>query len=497
MHHRTVLNTALMTLAALPIGARQQGRRPNILIAISDDQSYPYASAYGTPGLSTPAFDYVARQGIAFSNAYVCSPGSSPSRASTLTGRYPWQIAEAGTHASSFPAQYLCFPDLLAQHGYLSGFTGKGWGPGDWKASGRQHNPAGPAYNRHTLQPPHPGISTIDYTANFAHFLGELQPGQPFVFWYGATEPHRPYDETAWRTDQRDLSQVCVPPFLPDAEVVRADLANYNIEIEWFDRHLQQMISLLREKKMLDNTIIIVTADNGMPFPQAKANCYDAGIHVPLAICWGNHIRHRDIEQAIVSMVDIYPTLAQLAGIPTDTLQLSGISLAPLLGLSRGTYTRTAAFSGRERHSSARPDNQGYPIRSVRSGNHLLIHNLHPDRWPAGNPLLRDDTNLQRGYRDIDDGPTKTYLIAHHFEKAVAPFYKAAVAKRPEYELFDLQRDPQCRTNLYDRPEHAAVATHLRTLLEQHLLETNDPRLGPTPEVWETYPRLAGPNNQF
>ena len=177
----------------------QKQVRPNILVAIADDQSYPHASAYGSTWIHTPAFDRVASEGLLFSNCYACSPGSSPSRASMLTGLFPWQIEEAGTHASSFPSRYVCYTDVLHEAGYHVGYTGKGWGPGDWKVSGRTQNPAGPEYNRHRLVPPVKGISDIDYSANFRAFLDSLPPDKPFCFWYGANEPHRPYTRDAWK----------------------------------------------------------------------------------------------------------------------------------------------------------------------------------------------------------------------------------------------------------------------------------------------------------
>lgn len=472
-------------------------RKPNILIAIADDMSYPYCSAYGTEGVSTPGFDFVASSGTAFTNAYVCSPGSSPSRASILTGRYPWQLEEAGTHASSFPGRYVCFPDIFAAEGYATGFTGKGWGPGDWKVSGRKHNPAGPEYNEHKLTPPHNGISKIDYTKNFENFLDGVRPEQPFCFWYGANEPHRPYAADAWEKDGRNPGTVAVPPYLPDVDVVKSDLTNYIIEIEWFDRHLRNIIGILRERNLLDNTIVVVTADNGMPFPHAKANCYDAGVHVPLAICWGKNIRQGRTEEAVVSLVDLMPTLLDLAGI-APAPEVSGESMAPLLGRGKkGRYARQSAYSGRERHSSARYRNLGYPIRAHRKGDYLLIRNFHPERWPAGNPLKLDGINLQNGYRDIDDSPTKQYLIAHHFEKECFPYYKLAVDKRPEYELYNVKDDPGCMKDLAQDSTRREVFESMRRELDEVLVRTGDSRVGDNPEIWESYPRLAGPENKF
>ena len=118
-----------------------QTQRPNILFVISDDQSYPHTSAYGYKAVSTPAFDRVAREGILLTNAFVASPGCSPSRAALLSGLNCWQTREAGTHASTFPADLPIYTEVLEKAGYHVGLTGKGWGPG--KVVGRPHNPAG------------------------------------------------------------------------------------------------------------------------------------------------------------------------------------------------------------------------------------------------------------------------------------------------------------------------------------------------------------------
>ena len=107
--------------------------RPNLLIMMSDDQSFPHASAYGSKMVSTPNFDKVAKEGALFTNAFCAAPGCSPSRAAFLTGRHIWQIEEAGTHASSFPSKYLTFMEQLKLKGYHTGYTGKGWGPGNKK----------------------------------------------------------------------------------------------------------------------------------------------------------------------------------------------------------------------------------------------------------------------------------------------------------------------------------------------------------------------------
>jgi hypothetical protein len=133
-------------------------KHPNILIAIADDQSYPHAGIYGFAETQTPGFDYVAKNGVLFHNAFVAAPQCSPSRAAMLTGKNIWELEEAGTHASNFPKKFKVFTEVLEQQGYFTGYTGKPWGPGNWQISGRKQNPVGKAYNRHQLAKKRKGV---------------------------------------------------------------------------------------------------------------------------------------------------------------------------------------------------------------------------------------------------------------------------------------------------------------------------------------------------
>lgn len=474
-----------------------QERKPNILLVIADDQSYPHASAYGSRMVSTPGFDYVAKKGALFTKAYVTSPGCSPSRASILTGLYPWQLEEAGSHASSFSSKYVCFPDILKNAGYHIGYTGKGWGPGNWEVSGRTYNPAGPEYNTLTLEPPYSGISKIDYTANFKQFLKEKEKGQPFYFWLGTHEPHRPFENKAWVKQGYSIAQAGVPGFLPQNDTIKSDLLDYATEISWFDSHLMNCINELKRIGEFENTIIIVTADNGMSFPYAKANCTDAGIHVPLAICWGNKVRSNQVIETLVSLVDIAPSVLAATGLPSKT-SLSGQSLLPLLTGKAKHYKSEAVYAGRERHSFSRFDNQGYPMRSVRWKNFLLVRNFHPERWPAGDPMeVTKDGTLNDAYYDIDDAPSKQFLVNHRNEPAVAPYFNLAVGKRPEYELYDLNNDVDCLHNIAGNPAYAGALARMKQKLNDKLTATKDTRIGTNPEIWETYPRLEGKMRKF
>ncbi len=483
----------------------EAAERPNVLIAISDDQSYPHASAYGEPVIRTPGFDQVARRGMLFHNAFTPAPGCSPMRAALLTGQYIWQLREAGTHGSYFPRDLTVFPQSLAAAGYRTGYTGKAWGPGDHKTSGWPGNPAGKAYSDIKSDSPE-GISRTDYAANFAAFLEGTPDDQPFCFWFGGHEPHRRFGKGLGADSGMSATEVRVPGFLPDAPEVRSDLLDYFFEIQWFDQHLARMLRLLEQEGKLDNTLVIVTSDNGMSFPRAKANLYEYGIHMPLAISWPERYAGNQSTDALVNLIDITATIYDVCDVaPSDVL--SGRSLDDLLTGRADGSRRKAVYSGRERHSSSRWNSLGYPCRCVRTENYLYIRNYTPERWPAGAPrkyssatydaqgaLLTSKLGPEHGgYHDIDACPTLGYMIAERSQPTVDKLLQLAVAHRPREELYYVAEDPGCLRNLVNEAEHQDQLARHRELLTRKLTATGDLReiSFDQSHVWETYPRVS------
>ena len=479
--------------------ASQQSERPNILIAISDDHSWKHTSVQGSPFVKTPNLDGIANGGFRFSNAYAASPGCSPSRAGLLTGQHHWMIGPAGTHGSSFPVHYQTFVDLLEAAGYKVGFTGKGWGPGDWLAGGRTKNPAGVEYNEVKLKvEPQKGISDIDYAGNFQQFMAERKEEEPFYFWYGSKEPHLPYAEIAHSDEE--LASVVVPDFLPNTEASRSMLLDYADEIHHFDTHLGKIIATLEAAGELDNTLIILTADNGMPMPRAKSNGYDYGIHVPLSIRWGKGGHKGKVIKGPVGFVDLSATILDTAGLEVPE-QFVGQSLLGLLNgdVDKLDYDR-AVYSGRERHSSSRYRNLSYPQRMMRRGDFLIIWNARPDLDPAGQAREIVEGELSpahSAYYDIDDSMIKRELLAKRDDPYIGPFFHLAVDKRPEWQFFNVREDPNSLNDLANDPDHVQVFAEYKKQLSDTLSDTSDPRALGYGHVWEDYPRTAGPMRQF
>ncbi|MEM6981051.1 MAG: sulfatase [Planctomycetota bacterium] len=491
-------------------------RRPNVLVIISDDQSFPHASAYGCQAIKTPGFDVIANSGVLFTNAIVPSPGCSPMRAAFLSGRNIWQCGAAGTHGSYYPTDLPSFVHQLAAAGYRTGLTGKGWSPGS--AKGWDHNPAGPQFDgKRTASPP--GISSRDYAANFDAFLDTTPSDQPFCFWFGGTEPHRPYDPGLGRRMGIDPESVSVPRFLPDNANVRDDIADYMAEIQWFDTAVSKAIDRLKRDGLWNNTLVIITSDNGMPFPRAKANLYDAGIHVPLAISWPERIKQSGTCKSVVSLLDVTATILEASGTstigPSKSVAAGGSSLLtslsnPILDGETVTFesVRPAAFAGRERHSSSRFNTLSYPSRCVRTDRYLYIVNERPERWPAGTPSKWSKVFYDKhghvvegepgpshgGYHDIDASPTMRSMIEGLHQPDVAKLWAAATQRRPQEELYDLQTDSACLVNLASSSSHAAIRDELAETLRRYRLETNDLRLTDpvrAEQIWEAYPRMS------
>ena len=486
----TRLITLFLTLVCIsqPL-AHAAETPPNILIMISDDQSFPHTSAYGSKMVYTPNFDRIAKEGILFNNAFCAAPGCSPSRAALLTGREIWQIEHAGTHASSFGKQYITFMDLLAEAGYHSGYIGKGWAPGDWKKGGRTQNPAGKSYRS----------KKNDYAGGFETFLKERPKDAPFVFWFGSRDPHRSYKKGSGRESGKTLAQAEVPSFLPDTKEIRDDLLDYAYEVDRFDRDCGKMLELLEATGDYENTIIIVTSDNGMPFPYAKANCNEFGIHMPLAISWKGKHTGGMTHSGLLGFIDITATIHDATGIKApDKFPLSGRSFLGLLtGNVDKPFRRDTVFSGRERHSSSRFNTLTYPQRCIRSDQFLFIRNFKPERWPAGpGQKLTGKPESEPGpehggYHDIDACPSLTHLIENRDDQKISRFFHLAVDKRPAEQLFDIKSDPGCINDLATDPKHAETITKLSAQLDAYLKKTNDPRVTGNGDIFETYPRYS------
>ena len=495
MKRRDFLHNAMAAASVLGFSAcirktEETAKHPNILFCIADDATWKQMGAYGCGWVKTPAFDRVAADGILFNNAYTPNAKCAPSRACILTGRNSWQLEDAVNHWCYFPEKFKTYPEALTENGYFVGYTAKGWAPGvPGEINGKERQLTGQPFDARKIEPPATGISNSDYAGNFADFMEARPADKPFCFWYGCREPHRGYEfGSGIDKGGKQLSDVDeVFPFWPDNETVRTDLLDYAYEVEHFDKHLQRMLDLLEAAGELENTLVIVTADNGMPFPRIKGQEYEYSNHLPLAVMWADGIKNpgRQVDD-FISFIDFAPTILELAGITPEAAGLQpvqGRSLVPLFQSGKsGTVEegRDYVLIGKERHDIGRPEDQGYPIRGIVTSEFLYVKNFEPERWPAGNP--------ETGYLNCDGSPTKTVCLDARDNPETKKYWEMSFDKRPPEELYNIREDKDCMNNLAENPEYSGKMNSLRKLMEKELKAQGDLRMVGRGAEYEKYP---------
>jgi N-sulfoglucosamine sulfohydrolase len=464
--------------------------RPNILIAIMDDATYEHMGVYGCNWIKTPNFDRVANEGLLFSRAYTPNAKCAPSRSIILTGRNSWQLEAAANHWAYFPTKYKTYAEALGDNGYHVGYTDKGWAPGVARfENGSERSLVGKPYNKKRTDPPGDFISTNDYAANFSDFLNDNTDNFPFCFWFGSREPHRAYEKgIGMEKGGKNLKDIdSVYSFWPDNEIVRSDLLDYAYEIEYFDKQLGKMLKILEERGELDNTMIVVTSDNGMPFPRVKGQDYEFSNHLPLAIMWKNGIQSpgRKIND-MVSFADFAPTFLELAGLNPSEQGMEpiiGKSLIPIFNSTQSEHIDSSrddfVLLGKERHDVGRPNDWGYPIRGIVRGDYLFIQNFEPTRWPAGNPIT--------GYLNCDGSPTKTVVLESRKDLETTHYWDSNFGKRPEFELYNIKKDPECMVNIANDPAYSQKLNELKRRMTDELKKQEDPRILGNGHIFDNY----------
>ena len=417
-------------------------KQPNILFALGDDWSWPHASiAYemSIPGsdnvIKTPNFDRIARGGILFKNAFCSAPSCGPSRSAILTGRNMWQLETGANLRGVFPNKFGVYTDALEEAGYHVGYIDKGCTP--MKFIDGRNDPAGKKFN------------------DFKEFMDKRNDGKPFCFWFGSHDAHRAYQKDSGVESGMNPKDVAVPAYLPDDEVIRKDMCDYYYEVQRFDQRLGKMLTLIEEKGELENTLVVISGDNGLPFPRSKVEIYDSGTHVPLAISWPAAIKGGRVVDDFVNLAELGPTFMEAAGLkPLKTMTTKSF-INILMSQEQGQVDskRNKTFTGRGYHDfQCRADDTGYPARALRTADFLYIRNYEPDRWPSGDPITFRENRGK--YGEVDPSPTKAFMEANHKNIKFIRLYKLAFEKRPNEELYDLRTDPSQLNNLAKNPKY-------------------------------------------
>ena len=497
-------------------------RRPNIVFAFADDWGR-YASAYrqlqgdGTPNaiIDTPNFDRVAREGALFTNAFVPAPSCTPCRSSILTGRYFWQTgrgailqgARMGRHHPLLPARAGGRPATTSATPTRCGRRARRVTP-PTAATGRATPPPARASASFSFVATElaaergvDGAKQVLYDEtrdNFQAFLDAREPGRPFCYWWGPTNTHRKWQRGSgkqlWGLEPDDLKGR-LPAFLPDVHDVREDVSDYLGECQAVDAGLGVLIAKLEEIGELDNTLLVVSGDHGIPgFPRGKCNLYNLGCEVALAARWPGHVPAGRTVHDFVNLMDLAPTFLEAAGVERLP-RMAARSLLPVLqspASGQVDDSRDHVVLGRERH-----------VALARAGNQALTRNAPSapaatctfatssrtaGRWatraawttPAAVPpsvrgQLCEDTWV--AYADMDGSPSKAWMVHHRAEPEVRALFEMGFGKFPAEELYDLEHDPHYLHNVAADPAYNEAREQLSSRLMAVLRTQHDPRL--------------------
>lgn len=500
----------LLLFSALVVSALGETKKPNILLLFADDLGR-YASAYRSEKLpsvndlvSTPTFDQIAREGVVANNAFVSAPSCSPCRASLISGRHFFTNGSCaqlhhrwhGPESSDPWNKIEGYASMLEKAGYHIGLThknhvkGNPFGPQFAKA-GRKVNTFSQTVSKAKDAEAAKKLIYEECRRNFRTFLTDRKKGQPFLYHFHPTNTHRKWTagsgKKLWKLDPDKLKGK-LPPFLPDVPVIREDMADYLGETMAFDECCRILIEELKKMGEYDNTLIVISGDHGAPgFPRGKTNCYDFGARVLFAARWPGKIKPAQVIDQPISLIDLGPTFLAAAGLPKAE-SMHGENLLPALAEADHSKLRSWALIGREVHvETARNLQLPYPMRAIRTKDHLYIMNFKPDRQTMGDPLALEGgkkltfdqlaNNTRLTYADVDAGPTKAFFIQNKDNPDYKFHWNLGFGPRPAEELYDLKNDPHQMTNVASSPGYAAVRKDLRNRLMKELKDHQDPRL--------------------
>ena len=391
--------------------------RPNIVWIMLEDWGYQL-SCYGEPGISTPHVDQVAAEGIRFVNSFCTAPVCSPSRSAMITGFHQNYIRanQHRTNGSGFeraplPHGIKPITHLLEDAGYFTCFM----------------------QTRKT---------DLNFTLDRPLYQGddwnERAEGQPFFAQLTFPGTHRLWKRDAVRPI--DINDVRLPPYYPQTDFAKRDWANGLEAMQIVDREVGAVLERLEKEGLAENTVVFIIGDNGRCMPRGKQFLYDGGIQVPIIIRWPGKIQAGEVNDNLVSTIDISKTILDIAGVKTD-YSLHGLNL-----LKSETDYREFIFAARDKMDSTHD-----AMRAVRSEKFKLIHNLMPER-----AYCQFNNYKERNY------PVLALLNVMKMRGELTPEQALFMAgRKPEFELFDLERDPWELNNLAEDPNYKTVKEEL------------------------------------
>ena len=415
--------------------------RPNIILFITHDQGQ-FLGCYDTSqtpnSLHTPNLDNLAKDGIRFTNYFCTAPQCSPSRGSIQTSLYPHQNGLMGlvNRGWTLPNHNKTIPMYLRDAGYSTHLIGLQHETKDVETLG---------YDSYSKRMKDYKYDTKRMFKEYESFLEDHKNDEkPFYLNIGTIEIHRPF--VKW-SQPGDMYSVKVPPFLPDNDEIREDLRLFYGIINPLDKVIGNLIEVLENTGLREDTLFIFTTDHGSPFPRAKCTLYDPGIKTLLVMNWPKSrlFSSGRVFDQMISNIDLLPTLLDIVG-SEHPQYIEGKSFLPILKDPKLPF-RQEIFTEKNFHEIYDP------IRSIRTQKYKFIKNFE-----KYDKLYQIPIDIERG------------LSGQYIKDKIE-------LERPEEEFYDLEEDPNEINNLILNSAHNAFVAELRQELLEWMKKTNDPIL--------------------
>ena len=420
--------------------------RPNFLVFMADDMTYHDLGSVGNHDVHTPHLDKFAAEGTTFTHAYNSSPMCAPTRMSLYTGLHPVRHGGYPNHSKVYPA-VRTLPHLLGDLGY------------DVALLGKRHEEPASQFPFNVLGGKHgdKGEGLDLDTGKVGDYLA-THSDESWCLIVTSNQPHTPWnrgDASAY-----DPSLLKLPPYLADTQVTRKALAAYYAEITYLDEQFGHVMAQLEEHGEAENTLVIFLTEQGSNFPFCKWTCYETGLRATAMMRWPGQIPTDEARETLIQYVDITPTLVDLAGGLIEKNQFDGTSLAQVIGNRESPAPHQYVF-GLQTTRGIYHGSEAYAIRSVRDDRYRLVWNLnHHEKFQ--NSVTRNFPTYQSWKSAAESG--------NHFATTRLLDYTT----RPEFELYDLERDPWSMTNLAADPKHAEHVHLLHDVLQKWMMQQGD-----------------------
>ncbi len=452
--------TALLGVLALagsvtPLTAAERPAR-NVVLLVADDLGFQLG-CYGDKKIRTPNIDGLAKNGVRFTHGFAAVSSCSPSRSTLYTGLHTHTSGQYGlahnSHNFHTRDNVQSLPGLLKKNGYRSGIIGKlhVLPPSVYPFDVEVHKDLG-------------GNRSVARMGEEARRFFRDCGDKPFALVVGFSDPHRSAKNFGNENKYPGVKEVhyepddvTVPYFLPDRPEVRRELTDYYQSISRLDQGVGFVLDALRESKHAGDTLVIFLSDNGPPFPGAKTTLYEPGVHLPLILSSPEQKRRGVTNNALVSWIDILPTILDWAGVKAPPA-LTGRSVLPILE-EEDPKGWDVVYGSHQCHEVT----MYYPMRMVRTRTHKYLRNLaYKLDYPFSTDLYGSLTwqgILQRGDKKLAERDIDNYV------------------HRPLEELYDLETDPHELKNVAADPKYAEVLKDLRERLKTWQVRTRDPWL--------------------